>query len=307
MKIFLTGSSGMVGRNIINLNSSLEHPHDLICPSRAEVDLNSYDAVRSAMDGEKPDLVIHCAGLVGGIQANIAAPFDFLFQNMQVGSNVIKAAYDSGITKLVNLGSSCMYPRQTANPIPESALLTSPLEPTNEGYAIAKIAVAKLTETISSQYGVQYKTYIPCNLYGYWDSFGEHNSHMIPAVIKKIHEAVQSNAPDVVIWGDGQARREFMFAEDLADFILFSLNCFDSVPQMLNVGLGHDYSIQEYYETIAEALDYHGAFTYDLSKPAGMKQKLVNIDRQTELGWKPKTDLLSGVKKSYQFYLNETH
>ena len=296
----------MVGQNIISLNNASEHPHELICPSRSDVDLNRYDAVLAAIQETNPDYVIHCAGLVGGIQANIAAPFDFLFQNMQVGSNVVKAAYDCGVTKLINLGSSCMYPCQTANPIPESALLTSPLEPTNEGYAIAKIAVAKLTETISAQYGVAYKTYIPCNLYGYWDSFGEHNSHMIPAVIKKIHEAVQSNDPEVVIWGDGQARREFMFAEDLADFILGSLDNFDAVPQMLNVGLGHDYSIQEYYETIAQALGYQGAFTYDLSKPSGMKQKLVNVDRQTALGWKPKTDLLSGIKKTYQFYLNET-
>lgn len=296
----------MVGQNIISLNKASETPHDLIFPTRSEVDLNSYEAVLEAIGEVQPDYVIHCAGLVGGIQANIAAPFDFLFQNMQVGSNVVKAAYDSGVTKLINLGSSCMYPCQTANPIPESALLTSPLEPTNEGYAIAKIAVAKLAETISKQYNVAYKTYIPCNLYGYWDSFGEHNSHMIPAVVKKIHDAVQANDTEVVIWGDGQARREFMFAEDLADFILSSLDYFESVPQMLNVGLGHDYSIQEYYETIAKALGYQGRFAYDLTKPSGMKQKLVNVDRQTELGWKPKTDLLSGIKKTYQFYLNET-
>lgn len=297
----------MVGQNIISLNNALETPHQIFAPTRAEVDLNSYDAVLKAIQQAQPDLVIHCAGLVGGIQANIAAPFDFLFQNLQLGSNVVKAAHDAGVTKLINLGSSCMYPCQTSNPIPESALLTSPLEPTNEGYAIAKIAVAKLTETISSQYGVEYKTYIPCNLYGYWDSFGEHNSHMIPAVIKKIHEAVETDATEVVIWGDGQARREFMFAEDLADFTLYSVEHFSDVPQMLNVGLGHDYSIQEYYETIAEALGYKGDFTYDLSKPSGMKQKLVNVDRQTALGWKPRTDLLSGIKKTYQFYLNETH
>lgn len=303
MKLFVTGGRGMVGKNIIALAE--KKGIEVIAPSRQELNLTSQTAINEYLSVHKPDVVVHCAGLVGGIQANIAAPYDFCFQNLQIGLNVIQASYDAGITQLINLGSSCMYPRLAQNPLKEEQILTGELEPTNEGYAIAKVAVAKLAEYLSAQYDVDYKTFIPCNLYGYWDKFDVNKSHMIPAVIRKIDEAVKSNQSIVDIWGDGLARREFMFAEDLADFILFSLERFDKLPNTMNVGLGYDYSINDYYKAVAEVVGYTGTFEHDLTKPAGMKQKLVDVTQQTNLGWTPKTDLTQGIRRTYQFYLNE--
>ncbi|PSW03856.1 GDP-L-fucose synthase family protein [Photobacterium lipolyticum] len=303
MKIFLTGGTGMVGRNISALAE--QKGYQVYAPGRNELDLSSMSAVQNYLSELQPDIVIHCAGLVGGIQANIAAPYDFCFQNLQMGMSVIQAAYAAGIKKLINLGSSCMYPRFAENPLKEEQILTGELEPTNEGYAVAKVAVARLADYLSSQYGVEYKTYIPCNLYGYWDKFDPKKSHMIPAVIRKLDTAVRDGCETVDIWGDGLARREFMFAEDLAAFILFSLDKFSEVPSNINVGLGTDYSINEFYEAIAKAVRYEGRFVHDLSKPAGMKQKLVDISKQTQLGWSPKTSLEEGIRKTYEFYLKE--
>jgi len=303
MKIMVTGGNGMVGRNLRFLAE--KKGHEIIAPGRSELELSHFDAVFQFLKQTQPDVVIHAAGLVGGIQANIAAPYDFCNKNLIIGLNVINAAYQAGIEKLINLGSSCMYPRAAENPLKENTILTGELEPTNEGYAIAKIAVARLAEYISNQYAVHYKTAIPCNLYGYWDKFDVDKSHMIPAVIRKLDDAVKSGAKDVDIWGDGLARREFMFAEDLADFILFVINRFEQVPQNINVGLGFDHSIKEYYETIASVVGYQGSFQHDLSKPAGMKQKLVDVTLQTQLGWTPKTDLRAGLEKTYQFYKEE--
>ncbi|MDK9758596.1 NAD-dependent epimerase/dehydratase family protein, partial [Vibrio sp. D173a] len=189
MKLFITGGRGMVGKNIIALAE--KKGIEVIAPSRQDLDLTSQAAINEYLSIHRPDVVVHCAGLVGGIQANIAAPYDFCFQNLQIGLNVIQASYDAGITRLINLGSSCMYPRLAQNPLKEEQILTGELEPTNEGYAVAKVAVAKLAEYLSAQYGVEYKTLIPCNLYGYWDKFDVNKSHMIPAVIRKIDEAVK--------------------------------------------------------------------------------------------------------------------
>ncbi|WP_325892039.1 GDP-L-fucose synthase family protein [Grimontia sp. NTOU-MAR1] len=303
MKIFLTGGAGMVGRNIIAL--AKQKGFEVDAPGRQALDLSNLAAVTDYISQSKPDLVIHCAGLVGGIQANVAEPYDFCFQNLQIGMNVIQGSYDAGVKKLINLGSSCMYPRAAENPLKEESVLTGELEPTNEGYAVAKVAVARLASYLSQQYGVEYKTYIPCNLYGYWDKFDPEKSHMIPAVIRKIDSAKQSGTDTVDIWGDGLARREFMFAEDLADFILFSLDKFEEVPSSVNVGLGTDHSINEFYQAIAKVIGYEGTFYNDLSKPAGMKQKLVDISKQTQLGWSPKTSLIEGIEKTYEFYLRE--
>ncbi len=293
----------MVGRNIIALAEA--RGIEVYAPSRKELDLSDYDELKAQLSAYQPDFVVHCAGLVGGIQANIAAPYDFCFQNLKIGMNVVQASFDAGIKNLINLGSSCMYPRFAENPLTESQILTGELEPTNEGYAVAKVAVAKLAQYLSAQHKVNYKTYIPCNLYGCWDKFDVNKSHMIPAVIRKIDDAIKLGTKNVEIWGDGLSKREFMFAEDLADFILVSLEKFSEVPDLINVGLGYDFSINEYYQTIADVLGYKGTFSYDLSKPAGMKQKLVNTELQTQLGWKPKTSLESGIKKTYQFYLKE--
>ncbi|HGF6562051.1 NAD-dependent epimerase/dehydratase family protein [Providencia sp. wls1922] len=303
MKLFITGGNGMVGRNIITLANKLGI--NIVAPTKAELNLNCQQSIRACLEYHKPDFVIHCAGLVGGIQANIAAPYDFCYQNLLIGMNVIQASFDAGIQKLINLGSSCMYPREADNPLQEPSILTGTLEPTNEGYAIAKIAIARLTEYLSQQHGVKYKTLIPCNLYGYWDKFSPEKSHMIPSVIYKLDTAIRNGINEVDIWGDGLSRREFMFAEDLADFIIYSLNKFDLVPSCMNVGLGFDYSINEYYETIGKVVGYTGIYTHDLSKPAGMKQKLVDTTEQTKLGWSPKTSLKEGIMKTYNFYLTE--
>lgn len=302
MKIFITGGGGLVGRNL------LEHPeaaqYQILAPASKELNLLSADAVNAYLREHKPDLVIHCAGIVGGIQANMANPVKFFYDNMLMGLNVINGSQLAGVPQLMNLGSSCMYPRNAPNPLAEEAVLTGELEPTNEGYALAKISAARLCDYISREMpSLSYKTLIPCNLYGRYDKFGAHNSHMIPAVIAKIHSAVKDGAEEVDIWGDGEARREFMYAGDLADFIYFALKKFSQLPQLLNVGLGHDYTINQYYQAAAAVLGYQGKFTHDLSKPVGMKQKLIDATRLHTLGWKAKTSLEDGIQHTYQYFL----
>lgn len=198
-----------------------------------------------------------------------------------------------------------MYPRAAANPLKEPSILTGELEPTNEGYAIAKVAIARACEYSNSQYGTRYKTIIPCNLYGLWDKFSPNNSHMVPAVIRKVYEASVARSNIVSIWGDGTARREFMFAEDLADFMLFALARLNDLPNCINVGVGNDYSISDYYKTISQVVGYRGEFEHDLTKPAGMSQKLVDTSAQEQLGWQPKTSLDVGIAKTFKYFLEE--
>jgi GDP-L-fucose synthase len=298
--VLITGSTGMVGRNATD--KLLEKGFDVLAPTRKELDLIDSREVLRYFKSKKIDVVIHAAGLVGGIQANIEKPYSFLSVNSQIALNVINASIETGIERLINLGSSCMYPKDCQDELTEDLILTGPLEPTNEGYAIAKIMASKLCDFVQSEFGLNYKTLIPCNLYGKYDNFHPLKSHMIPAVIRKVHEAFTING-FVEIWGTGEARREFMFVEDLIDFIIWSLDNYDQLPSTINVGLGHDYSIKEYYESIAEVIGYNGDFTYDLSKPEGMKRKLCSIQKQSQLGWKPKHSLKEGLEKTYQFYL----
>jgi len=303
-KLLLTGGRGMVGQNI------LEHPRahdwDITAPSRAELDLTNAQAVTAYMAHWRPDMVVHAAGEVGGIQANMAYPVDFLVRNTDMGRNVVLAARAAGVTRLLNLSSSCMYPRDAQNPLTEDLILKGELEPTNEGYAIAKIFTTRLCQYITRedpQY--HYKTLIPCNLYGRYDKFDRQRSHLLPAVIAKIHRAKTQGLPEVDIWGDGTARREFMYAGDLADAIFHALQVFDQLPDLCNVGLGHDHSIDDYYAAVADAIGWSGQFVHDVSKPAGMKRKLVDVSRQTVLGWKPRTSLREGIAQTYYFYLKE--
>lgn len=304
-RILLTGSRGMVGRNI------LEHPladqWDFVAPSSHDLDLTDFDATRRFMAEVKPDAVIHSAGRVGGIQANMAHPVDFLVTNLDLGRNVILAAREAGVSKLVNLSSSCVYPRNAVNPLDEDLILKGELEPTNEGYAIAKIFATRLCQYISRETpNLHYKTLIPCNLYGRHDKFSPAHSHLIPAVIHKIHQAKQQGLGTVDIWGDGAARREFMYAGDLADAVLRGLGSFELLPDLMNIGLGHDYSINEYYAATAEVIGWQGEFVHDTTKPVGMKQKLVDINRQRAWGWMPATSLREGIRKAYQYYLQES-
>lgn len=236
----------MVGQNIRSHTAASEY--EWFCPSSKELDLLDRKAVGDFIRKCKPDLVIHAAGRVGGIQANMKNPVAFLLENMYMGMNVISESCNNEVTKLINLGSSCMYPRNANNPLSEPQILTGELEPTNEGYALAKIACSRLCAYVSSEHpGYAYKTIVPCNLYGRFDKFDPAHSHMIPAVIRKICEAKVNGNENVSIWGDGTARREFMYAEDLADFIFFALDKLTSLPQDINVGLGVDYSVTQYY------------------------------------------------------------
>ena len=302
MKILLTGSRGMVGRNILEHSSALEH--DFLNPSSVELDLLDRKKVQFYLDENKPDMIIHAAGIVGGIQANISEPVRFLVDNMQMGLNVLMAAKETGITRLMNLSSSCMYPRNTENPLSEDLILKGELEPTNEGYALAKVASTRLCEYIHREDAAyQYKTVIPCNLYGRFDKFDPKHSHMIPAVIKKLSDA--KGAKHIDIWGDGLARREFMYAGDLADFIFYAISKFEDMPQNINVGLGHDYTINEYYAEIAKVVGFSGEFVHDLSKPVGMKQKLIDDTKLKKFGWRHSTKLANGLRKTYEFYLRE--
>ena len=301
MKIFLTGGSGMVGCNILEHSES--NKHMFIAPTSKELNLLDRDAVTASLSREMPDLIIHSAGLVGGIQANIESPVDFLLRNVDMGLNVISSAASVGIKSLINLGSSCMYPKGADNPLNESLILKGELEPTNEGYALAKIMTTRLCEYIVREDSTKnYKTLIPCNLYGRHDKYGQSNSHLIPAIIRKTHESKVAGKATVTIWGDGSARREFMNAADLADFIYFAIDRLDQLPQNLNVGLGHDYSITDYYRAVASVVGFSGTFEYDLSKPVGMKQKLVDVNNLRSLGWCHEISLIDGITEAYEFY-----
>lgn len=291
----------MVGQNI------LEHPAasewNIVAPRSSELDLRDYQATYDYIKRVVPEFIIHSAGRVGGIQANIAHPVDFLVENMDMGRNIVIAARAAGVKKLLNLGSSCMYPRNAPNPLTESMILQGELEQTNEGYALAKIMTARLCEYIHREdSGCLYKTIIPCNLYGRHDKFDPKHSHLIPAIIHKIRQAIDAGHTPVEIWGDGTARREFMYAGDLADAVLRALGNFDSLPNLMNVGLGYDYSINEYYQAAAEVMGFKGSFEHDCSKPVGMKQKLVSTDMQKAWGWSPSVSLRQGLQETYQYY-----
>ena len=303
-KILITGSNGMVGRNIIEFPKSKNYI--LLIPSSEELNLLDRVSVDDFLEEHKPDIIIHCAGIVGGIQANISEPVKFLVDNTQMGLNILMAAKEAKIKKFINMSSSCMYPRDAINPLGEELILRGELEPTNEGYAIAKVTSTRLCEYINREdNSFEYKTVIPCNLYGKYDKFDPKHSHMLPAVIKKIHEAKVNDDVSIDIWGDGTARREFMYAEDLADFIYFALENFEKIPQNINVGLGHDYTINEYYKAIAKVIGFKGEFIHDLTKPIGMKQKLIDDTKLQAFGWKYKTSLEDGIEKIYKYYKEE--
>jgi len=293
----------MVGRNIAEYVKSVDYK--LLLPKSKELNLLDKGSVNLYLKNNKVDIIIHCAGIVGGIQANMSQPVKFLVENSQMGLNIIMGAYEAGIKKFINMSSSCMYPREAVNPLSEELILQGELEPTNEGYAIAKITSTRLCEYINREDNdFLYKTVIPCNLYGKYDKFDPKHSHMLPAVIKKIHEAKEANV-DSDIWGSGEAKREFMYAEDLADFIYYAIENFESMPQNINVGLGHDYTINEYYKAIAKVIGFQGKFIHDLSKPIGMKQKLIDDSKLKEFGWSHKTSLENGIEKIYDYYLKE--
>ena len=302
--ILLTGGSGMVGSNIINHNFSQNYK--ILSPTSSDLNLLNYKDLEDYIKFNKPELVIHAAGIVGGIKANINYPVKFLVDNMQMGLNILMASKTQKVKKFINLSSSCMYPKNARNPLLEDSILKGELEPTNEGYALSKITSTRLCEYISREdSSFLYKTVIPCNLYGKYDNFNYDSSHMIPGVIRKIHNAKNKNLEFVNIWGDGLARREFMYASDIADFIYYAVENFNKMPQNINVGLGFDYSINEYYKIIADVIGYKGKLNHDMSKPTGMKRKLIDDKKLNKFGWSHQTSLELGIKKTYDYFLNE--
>ena len=303
-RILLTGGGGMVGRNLLEHTAIDEF--EVLAPRSNELDLRNFDAVQAYLLKHKPGMIIHAAGKVGGIQANMREPVSFLMDNLDMGRNIIWAAHLAGIKRLINLGSSCMYPRNHDEPLKEEMVLKGELEPTNEGYALAKVVTARLCDYIMREDATyQYKTLIPCNIYGRYDKFDPAHSHLVPAIIHKVHQAKQSGQESVEIWGDGTARREFMYAGDLADSIVRAINNFEALPIYMNVGLGHDFTINEYYQAAADVMGYTGTFVHDLSKPVGMARKLVSVERQLAWGWKAQSNLRAGIEKTYNYYLEE--
>lgn len=303
MNVLITGANGMVGRNLVE-RLSRDISIGLLTPSRRDLDLLDQHAVISYMSENKPDFVFHLAAKVGGIQANINEPVEFLVENMLMNTHVIMAAMEAGVEQFINLGTSCMYPRNR-DLFRETDILTGELEPTNEGYALAKISATKLCQYITETKRLMYKTVVPCNLYGRYDHFDTARSHMVPAVIRKIHEAKENKVNDVSIWGDGESRREFMDVDDLVDFLVLAMTNIKKLPNVVNVGLGFDNSINEFYRVGASVVGYQGEFSHDLSKPAGMKQKLMDVSISNELGWKAKTPLDDGMRRLYNYYLEE--
>ncbi len=303
MKVYITGARGMVGANL-NEQLNLLEDYQVLSPGRDEVDLLDLLSISHYLTKHQPDFIVHSAGLVGGIQANMANLYGYLIDNTMMGLNLIKAAKEAGVKNLINLSSSCVYPKDAPNPLKEEMFLTGALEPTNEGYALAKNTVMRACEYLSKQEPeYNYKTIVPVNLYGKHDKYGEHNSHMIPAVIKKIDQAIDNNNQTVEIWGTGKVRREFLYAGDLADFIIYSMKYFDDMPEVVNCSHGVDYTINEFYEMIAEVLGYQGGFEHNDSYPDGIDKKLTDISKMRAFGWIPPTEFKQGVELAYQDYI----
>lgn len=300
-RVLLTGGAGMVGGSVRRALSSTEV--ELLAPDRHDLDLRDEAAVRRYLAAARPDTIVHVAGRVGGILANVSDQVGFLVENGDIGRNLILAAAAAGVPRFLNVSSSCVYPREAENPLREDQLFTGPLEPTNEGYALGKLLTLRLGELLARERtGFAFRSLIPCNLYGPGDRFDAARSHMLPAAIRKLHEAVASGADEVVIWGDGTARREFMYVEDLADCIRGSLGRFDTLPERMNVGTGRDHTVTEYYQVAAEVIGFRGGFSYDRSKPSGMRRKVVDVSRLEAWGWTAGTSLKAGIAATYEYF-----
>lgn len=300
-RVFVAGHRGMVGSAVAR-RLRLAGFENILTRTRGELDLMDRAAVRGFFEAERPDYVVDCAARVGGIAANFEKPVEFLIENLTIQNNVIQAAADSGVTKLLFLGSSCIYPKLAPQPLTEDALLTGPLEPTNEAYAIAKIAGIKLCQAYAREYGKNFISGMPTNLYGPNDNFDLHTSHVLPALIRKVHEAKEAGARDVSIWGSGMPRREFLHVDDLADACLFLLENYNS-PEIVNIGCGEDVDIRELAETVCDVLGFGGTLVFDPTKPDGTPRKLLDVGRLLGLGWKPRIALRDGIRDTYEWFL----
>lgn len=310
-RIFVAGHRGMVGSAILR---QLHDRADVtpITRTSAELDLTDQAAVRAFMATERPDAVILAAAKVGGIHANNTYPAEFIHRNLMIECNVIHEAWAHGVTRLLQLGSSCIYPREADQPIREDALLTGPLEPTNEPYAIAKIAGIKLCESYNRQYGTDFRSVMPSNLYGPGDNFDPENSHVLPALIRRFHEARERDLPEVVMWGTGTPRREFLHVDDMARASLFVFDMdratyeahTEPMLSHLNVGSGTDIAIGDLARMVADVVGYSGRITNDLSRPDGTMRKLMSSDRLMAMGWAPRIALRDGIAQTYRWFLD---
>lgn len=309
-KIYLAGHRGMVGGAILR-QLQARGETNIITRTHAELDLTDQAAVRAFMQAERPDVVILAAAKVGGILANNSYPADFIYENLMIEANVIHQAFTAGVARLLQLGSSCIYPRAVPQPMREDALLTGVLESTNEPYAIAKIAGIKLCESYNRQHGTDYRSVMPTNLYGPGDNFHPENSHVLPALIRRFHEAAQSGAEEVMIWGSGMPRREFLHVDDMAAASLFVLDLpkadyeANTQPMLshINVGSGTDISILELAQKVAAITGYKGRIVTDPSKPDGTLRKLMDVSRLTQMGWSAQIGLDQGLSETYQWFL----
>ena len=309
-KIYVAGHRGMVGSAIVRILKS-QGQNNLVMRTHAELDLTDQQAVRHFFEAEKPDQVYLAAAKVGGIHANNTYPAEFIYQNLMMQANVIDAAFRNGVQKLLFLGSSCIYPRLAPQPMSEDALLTGALEPTNEPYAIAKIAGIKLCESYNRQYAVDYRSVMPTNLYGPGDNYHPENSHVIPALIRRFHEAKTSNAPSVSIWGSGTPRREFLYVDDMASASVHVMQLpkadyeqhTQPMQSHINVGSGSDVTIADLALAIAQAVGYTGQIEFDATKPDGAPRKWMDSSRLNALGWHAKVNLIEGLSVAYQDFV----
>jgi GDP-L-fucose synthase len=300
-KIFVAGHRGMVGSAVARCLRKKGYAN-VVVRTRQELDLLDRAAVRRFFESERPEIVVDAAARVGGIIANYEKPVEFLLENLTIQNNVIQAAADFGCAKLLFLGSSCIYPKMAPQPIREDALLTGPLEPTNDAYAIAKIAGIKLCQSYAREYGKNFLSGMPTNLYGPFDNFDLHTSHVLPALIRKAHDAKKSGASEFVVWGSGTPRREFLHSDDLADACVFLLENYNS-PDVVNIGFGDDVTIRELAETVCDVVGFEGQLAFDSSKPDGTPRKLMDSSKLFALGWKPRIALRDGITDAYRWFL----
>lgn len=299
-KIFVAGHGGMVGSALIRRLETEGYANLLVC-ERSELDLRDESAVAKFFAKQKPAVVILAAAKVGGIEANNDYPVEFLLENLRIQNNVIRTAYQSGARKLLFLGSSCIYPKFAPQPIPETALLSGPLEPTNEAYAIAKIAGIKLCQAFSREYGSNFISVMPTNLYGPNDNFDLKTSHVLPALLRKAHEGKMRKDSELVVWGSGKPRREFLHVDDLALACVLLLEKYNS-PEIINVGCGEDISIHELAELICDVVGFDGKLVWDATKPDGTPRKLLDVTRLRALGWSPSIPLRDGIAQTYEWF-----
>lgn len=302
-KIYVAGHRGMVGSAIVRKLEAAGHTN-IVTRSSRELDLREQGAVRAFFAEEKPEYVFLAAAKVGGIVANNTYRADFLYDNLMIEANIIHSAYENGVKKLMFLGSSCIYPKLAPQPLKEGYLLTGELEPTNEPYAVAKIAGIKLCEAYRDQHGADFISVMPTNLYGYRDNYHPENSHVLPALIRRFHEAKESGQETVTIWGTGSPRREFLFADDLAEACLFLMETY-SGRELVNVGTGEDVSIKELAELVREVVGYEGELAFDATRPDGTPRKLMDVTKLHSLGWRHTTELRKGVALAYADFLSQ--